>query len=49
LLKNPVLRAEGYRVLIMQNYLVHYVVKGMTVQTRGITHGKRRYEFLLEI
>jgi len=49
LLKNPVLRAKGYRVLIIQNYLVFYVVKGMTVEIRRIIHGKRRYEFLLEI
>lgn len=47
LLKSNVLRAKGYRVLVVQNYLVFYVVKGSTVEIRRILHGRRRYEFLL--
>ncbi|MBS3897681.1 MAG: type II toxin-antitoxin system RelE/ParE family toxin [Dethiobacter sp.] len=46
-LKNPELRAKGYRVLIVQNYLVFYVVNNMTVEIRRILYGKRRYEGLL--
>ena len=44
LLKIPELRAKGYRVLIVQNYLVFYVVNKMTVEIRRILYGKRRYE-----
>jgi len=47
LLKNPVLRAKGYRVLAVYSYLVFYVVVGDVVQIRRILHGKRQYEFLL--
>jgi addiction module RelE/StbE family toxin len=47
LLKSPVLRAKGYRVLIVHNYLVFYVVNGNQGEIRRILHGRRRYEFLL--
>jgi plasmid stabilization system protein ParE len=47
LLKSPVLRAKGYRALVVHNYLVLYIVKDMTVEIRRIIHGKRRYEFML--
>ena len=47
LMKNPVLRAKGYRVLAVHRYLVFYVVMGDVVQIRRILHGKRQYEFLL--
>ncbi|TBL80731.1 type II toxin-antitoxin system RelE/ParE family toxin [Paenibacillus thalictri] len=46
-IKNPLLRAKGYRVLVVRSYLVFYVVIGNVVQIRRILHGKRRYEFLL--
>ena len=41
------LRRLGYRVLIVDGYLVFYVVKGRTVQIRRVIHGARRYNFLL--
>ena len=47
LLKNPVLRAKGYRMLIVHNYLVFYVVSGDTVEIRRILYGRRQYEFLM--
>lgn len=47
LMKSPVLRAKGYRVLLVHTYLVFYVVAEQTVQIRRIPHGKRQYEFLL--
>ncbi|HAG09099.1 MAG TPA: type II toxin-antitoxin system RelE/ParE family toxin [Desulfotomaculum sp.] len=46
LLKSSVLRAKGYRVLVVQNYLVFYIVNGTTVEIRRILHGRRKYEFL---
>jgi addiction module RelE/StbE family toxin len=48
LLKIPELRLKGYRLLVVQNYLVLYIVKGKTVEIRRIMYGRRRYEFLLE-
>ena len=47
LIKNSVLRAKGYRVLVVHSYLVFYVVMSNVVQIRRILHGKRQYEFLL--
>lgn len=47
LMKNPVLRAKGYRALVVHSFLVFYVVMGDVVQIRRILHGKRQYEFLL--
>jgi toxin ParE1/3/4 len=47
LMNSPVLRAKGYRVLVVHSYLVFYVVVGETVQIRRILHGRRKYEFLL--
>jgi toxin ParE1/3/4 len=47
LMNSPVLRAKGYRVLVILSHLVFYVVIGETVQIRRILHGRRKYEFLL--
>ncbi|MEA4900538.1 type II toxin-antitoxin system RelE/ParE family toxin [Desulfitobacterium sp.] len=37
----------NYRVLIIDNYLVFYVVLEEVVEIRRILHGKRQYSFLL--
>ena len=47
LLKSSVLRAKGYRVLVVHNYLVFYVVNGRTVEIRRILYRRRQYDFLL--
>ena len=47
LLKSSVLRVKGYRVLIVHNYLVLYVVNGNRVEIRRILYGRRQYESLL--
>ena len=41
------LKKLGYRMLIVDKYLVFYVVKKKTIQIRRVTHGARRYGFLL--
>ena len=45
--KNERLEKLGYRVLIIQQYLVFYVVKDFVIEIRRILHGRRRYDFLL--
>jgi toxin ParE1/3/4 len=47
LVKSTVLRAKGYRVLLVQSFLVFYIVNAETVEIRRILHGKRQYDFLL--
>jgi addiction module RelE/StbE family toxin len=41
------LREMGYRILVVDKYLVFYVVKKKSIQIRRVIHGARRYSFLL--
>lgn len=41
------LRRRGYRMLVVDDYLVFYVVTRRAVQIRRVLHGARRYDFLL--
>ena len=45
--KDERLAKMGYRILIVQKYLVFYVVKPGLIQIRRIIHGARQYGFLL--
>jgi toxin ParE1/3/4 len=45
--KDDRLRQLGYRMLIVDKYLVFYVIKKKVVQIRRIIHGARQYSFLL--
>jgi toxin ParE1/3/4 len=47
LLKSPVLRAKGYHMLKVDNYLVFYVIRGKTVEIRRILQDRRQYESIL--
>jgi addiction module RelE/StbE family toxin len=48
LLKTNELRYKGYRALLVNNYLVFYIISGgNTVEIRRILYGRRQYEFLL--
>ena len=42
------LAAKGYRHLIVENYLVFYVVARDTVQIRRILYAKRNYRSILD-
>ena len=41
------LQKLGYRILVIDNYLIFYVIKNEEIEIRRILHGKRKYEFLL--
>jgi len=45
--KDVRLKNKGYRMLVVEKYLVFYVVKKKVVQVRRILHGARNYNFLL--
>jgi len=45
--KDERLKSLGYRMLVIDKYLVFYVVKTETIQIRRVIHGARRYSFLL--
>ena len=36
----------NYRMLVVENYLVFYVVLDDVIEIRRILHGKRKYDFL---
>ncbi|NLV20377.1 MAG: type II toxin-antitoxin system RelE/ParE family toxin [Syntrophomonadaceae bacterium] len=44
--RDVALKAKGYRYLIVESYLVFFVLKDDTVQIRRILYNKRQYEWL---
>ena len=47
LVKDTQLRLRGYRMLVVNNYIVLYVISGKTVEIRRILYARRQYEALL--
>ena len=47
LARDSQLRLRGYRVLIVGQYLVFFVIIGDTVQVRRIIYSRRQYEALI--
>jgi toxin ParE1/3/4 len=45
--KDSRLQTLNYRMLVVDNYLVFYVLTNNVVEIRRILHGKRKYDFLL--
>lgn len=45
--KDPHFIHLGYHMLVINTYLVFYLIKDDTVEIRRILHGKRKYSFLL--
>lgn len=44
---DPHLDRKGYRILIVEEYLIFYVVEENAVEIRRVLHGRRKYSFLL--
>jgi toxin ParE1/3/4 len=45
--RNPKLREYGYRVLVVESYLVFYIVRGQTVEIHRLVHGARNLDHLI--
>ena len=45
--KDDRLKNKGYRMLVVEKYLVFYIVRNKTIQIRRIIHGARNYNFLM--
>ncbi|MFC5472323.1 type II toxin-antitoxin system RelE/ParE family toxin [Cohnella suwonensis] len=45
--KDSRLQLLNYRMLVIQSYLVFYVVQNDFVEIRRVLHAKRKYDFLL--
>lgn len=41
------LREYGYRVLIIESYLVFYILRGQTVEIHRVVHGSRNLDHLI--
>ncbi|MCL2422088.1 MAG: type II toxin-antitoxin system RelE/ParE family toxin [Defluviitaleaceae bacterium] len=44
LVKDSILRKKGYRLLVVKNYNIFYVVKEKRIIIRRVLHGKRNFE-----
>lgn len=41
------LKSSGYRVLVIESYLVFYIVRGKTVEIHRIIHGSRNLDGII--
>ena len=44
--KDERLQKLGYRILLVENYLVFYVIREQQIEIRRVIFGKREYSFL---
>jgi len=40
------LREDGYRVLIVESYLIFYIVRGREIEVHRVIHGSRKLDHL---
>jgi toxin ParE1/3/4 len=45
--RHPKLREYGYRVLIIESYLVFYVIRKKTIEIHRVIHGSRNLDDLI--
>ena len=45
--RHPRLREYGYRVLMLDTYLVFYIVRGHTIEIHRVIHGSRNLDHLI--
>ena len=45
--RHPKLKEYGYRVLIIESYLVFYLIRGKTSEIHRVVHGSRNLDHLI--
>jgi len=45
--RHPKLREYGYRVLIIESYLVFYIIRGKEIEVHRVVHGSRNLDYLI--
>ncbi len=45
--RHPKLREYGYRVQIIESYLVFYIIRRKTIEIHRVVHGSRNLDFLI--
>ncbi len=43
---HPKLREYGYRVLVIESYLVFYIIKNKKIEVHRVLHGSRNLDFI---
>ena len=44
---HPKLRDDGYRVLVIESYLVFYIIRGQVIEVHRVVHGSRNLDQLI--
>jgi len=44
---DPALKRRGYRILVVEDYLVFYLIKDKLIQIRRVLHGRGQYGLIL--
>jgi addiction module RelE/StbE family toxin len=45
--RHPRLKQSGYRILVIESYLVFYIIRDKTIQVHRIVHGSRDLDSLI--
>lgn len=45
--RHPKLQEYGYRVLIVESYLVFYIIRGQRIEVHRVVHGSRNLDHLV--
>ena len=45
--RHPKLRDDGYRVLVVESYLVFYTIRGQTIEVHRVVHGSSNLDQLI--
>lgn len=45
--RHPKLREYGYRVLVIEAYLVFYIFRGQIIEIHRVVHGSRNLDYLI--
>ena len=45
--RDPKLQKHGYRVLIVESYLVFYIIRGKKIEIHRVIHGSRNLDLII--
>ncbi len=45
--RHPKLRKHGYRILVIESYLVFYIIRGQVIEVHRVIHGSRNLDHLI--
>ena len=45
--KDETLKGYGYRILVIESYLVFYVIRGRTIEIHRVVHGSKNLDDII--